>query len=113
MRYSHVHSTLDILLRLLRELTLVSKVLCILETICHAHDLGTAIILLSIPIIGWWMADSLELRPIVHSVDLNRRGYQLLGLLLWPFLRGGHCLLLNFLTTVIHFLLYLGIILVF
>ena len=43
MRYGHVHPVLDILLRLLRQLTLVSDVLCVLESSCNPHYLGLGI----------------------------------------------------------------------
>jgi hypothetical protein len=71
MRYGHVHTTLNILFSLLGQLALVSKVLCILEAICHTHDLRAAKIFFSVAIIVRRVTDSLELRPIVHSVDLD------------------------------------------
>jgi hypothetical protein len=117
LRYCHIHPLLYILLRLLRQLTLVSDVLCVLESSCHPHDLsGLRIWFFALVIvIASTVANGLELRTVVDCGDLDWAGNHLGRLVYWAVL-GGAGWFISYLTAVgvgsVHFLLDLGVVLV-
>lgn len=120
LRYGHVHPILDVLLRLLRQLRLVSYVLCILESSCHAHDLClgiSVVVFFTAIVVSTWVADGLQLRTVVNCVDLDWAGNHLGGLILWAVLSDGfwwgfRILLATICVGIIHFFLNLGIVLI-
>ena len=122
MTYSHIHPILNICLRLLRKLRLVSHMLSILEaSSSHAHDLRPVVIFFALVVVAARVADSLQLRPVVDSVNFYGRGDHLLGV--WAVLSASSFCsnFLCFLTALggvwrgaqVLFLLNLSIVLVF
>lgn len=92
MCYRHIHSRLNILLRLLRKLRLVSDMLRILKSPGHANNLCLRlpiIIIFSTIIIPSRMTNRLQLRTGVHCIYFDWTCCRLRGLLHWAILRGS------------------------